>query len=160
MEISWDLRPVVFKPFKSAYFFARFPLVPSLQNLREWAIWGSLRNLSYLGFAGTFGAAVCAEKWPDDWSLSAFWCEFHGICAQLFSSPLSRPTFWPSFPWSPLCKISENERFGCPFGICHNSALRALLEPPFAPKSCPMIALKVDSNEDFMRFAPSFFQAL
>ena len=70
MKISWDSRPVFFKPFKLAYFLAKFALVPPLQNLRKWAIWVSLRNLSELGFAGTFGAAVCAEKLPDDCALT------------------------------------------------------------------------------------------
>ena len=41
----------------------------------------------------------------------------------------------------PFAESSENGRFGCPCGICHNPALRALLEPPFAPKSCPMNVL-------------------
>ena len=67
--------------------------------------------------------------------------DFMAFAPSFFQSPLSRPIFWPSFPWSPLCKISENGRFGCPCGICHNPALRALLEPPFAPKSCPMNVL-------------------
>ena len=31
-----------------------------------------------------------------------------------FSSLWSRPTFWAVFLCSPLCKISENGRFGCP----------------------------------------------
>ena len=34
------------------------------------------------------------------------------------------PTFWRSFPWSQLCRISENARWGCPCKICHSSALR------------------------------------
>ena len=51
-----------------------------------------------------------------------------------FWSPYSRPTFLSIFPWSPLGKISENGRFRCPWQICHNSALRALMEPQFAAK--------------------------
>ena len=43
--------------------------------------------------------------------------------------------------------------------MCHNSALRALLRPQFAPESCPMIALSVQTNEQIMPFAARCFQA-
>ena len=43
---SDHLRRAVLKPLKSAYFSGQFPLVPSLQNLRKWAIWVSLQHLS------------------------------------------------------------------------------------------------------------------
>ena len=46
-----------------------------------------------------------------------------------FWRPYSRPTLLSIFPGSPHGKISENGRFRCPWQICHNSALRALLEP-------------------------------
>ena len=36
------------------------------------------------------------------------------------------PSFWRSFPWSQLCRISENTPWGCSCQICHSSALRAL----------------------------------
>ena len=49
-------------------------------------------------------------------------------------SPYSRPTFLSIFPWSLLGKISENGRFRSPWQICHNSALRALMEAQFAEK--------------------------
>ena len=39
-----------------------------------------------------------------------------------FWSPYSRPTFLSLFPWSPLNKISENDRFRCPWQICRNPA--------------------------------------
>ena len=56
----------------------------------------------------------------------------------VFLKPLKSPSFLRSFPWSPLCKISEHSRLRFPCQICHNSALRALSEPPFAAKCCPM----------------------
>ena len=43
---SDHLRRAVLKPLKSACFSGQFPLVPSLENLRKWAIWVSLRHLS------------------------------------------------------------------------------------------------------------------
>ena len=72
-------------------------------------------------------------------------------------SPYSRPTFLSISPWSPLGKISENGRFRCPWQICHNSALRALLEPRFAAKCSPMIALQAHTNYEMMQFAPRCF---
>ena len=43
---SDHLRRAVFKLLKSALFSGQFPLLPSLENLRKWAIWVSLRHLS------------------------------------------------------------------------------------------------------------------
>ena len=72
-------------------------------------------------------------------------------------SPYSRPTFLSIFPWSPLGKTSENGRFRCPWQICHNSALPALLEPRFAAKCSPMIALQAHTNYEMMQFAQGCF---
>ena len=66
------------------------------------------------------------------------WCNLR---QGVFEAPIVGLFFSSSFPWSPLGKISENGRFRCPWQICHNSALRALLEPRFAAKCSPMIAL-------------------
>ena len=66
------------------------------------------------------------------------WCDFAAGC---FLSPHSRPTFLAILPWSPLGKISENGRFRCLCQICHNSALRTLMEPRFAAKCSPLFAL-------------------
>ena len=74
-----------------------------------------------------------------------------------FWSSYIRPTFLSIFPWSPLGKISENGRFRSPWQICHNSALRALMEAQFAAKWSSMIALQVDTNWEMMRFAPGCF---
>ena len=69
---SDHLRRAVFKPLKSAFFSGQFPLVPPLENLRKWAIWVSLRHCSYLGFAGTYGVAVCGGMLSSFWALSAY----------------------------------------------------------------------------------------
>ena len=74
-----------------------------------------------------------------------------------FLSPYIRPTFLSIFPWSPLGKISENGRFRSPWQICHNSALRALMEAQFDTKCSSMIALQVHTNEEMMRFASGCF---
>ena len=82
------------------------------------------------------------------------WCNLRLGC---FWSPYSRASFLSSFPWSPLGKISENGRFRCPWQISHNSALRALLEPQFAAKCSPMIALQAHTNRKVIQFAPGHF---
>ena len=71
------------------------------------------------------------------------WCH---LGQSVFLRVYSRPTFLSIFPWSPLGKISENGRFRCPRQICHNSAIRTLMEPQFAPKCCSMFALQVHTK--------------
>ena len=74
-----------------------------------------------------------------------------------FWSPYSRPTVLSIFPWSPLGKISENGRFRSPWKICHNWALRPLMEAQFAAKFSSMIALQVHAIYEMMRFAQECF---
>ena len=73
--------------------------------------------------------------------------------------PLVPPTFPAIFPWSPLTKIAENGRFRCPCKISHNWALRALLEPPFAPEFVPMFALYAQTNEQITPFPLACFSS-
>ena len=49
--------------------------------------------------------------------------------------------FCRSFPWSQLCRIWENARWGSPWQISHSSASRALWEPQFPAKCCARLAL-------------------
>ena len=77
-----------------------------------------------------------------------------------FWSPYNRPTFLSIFPWSPLGKISENGRFRCPSQICHNSAIRTLMEPQFAAKCPAMFALQVHTNWEMMPFSQGCFWSL
>ena len=53
------------------------------------------------------------------------------------------PSFCRSFPWSQLCRISENARWGSPWEICLSSALQALWQPRFPAKCCAMLAHQV-----------------
>ena len=71
------------------------------------------------------------------------WCNFR---QGVFEAPIVGLLFWAFCLGFPLGKISENGRFRSPWQICHNSALRALMEPQFAAKCCPMIALQVRAN--------------
>ena len=47
---------------------------------------------------------------------SASYLRDDGVCARVFLWP----SFWWSFSWSQLCRISENARWGCPCQICHS----------------------------------------
>ena len=69
---------------------------------------------------------------------------------------LFRP-FLTNFPWSPLCTFSENAGFGWHCLNCHNVAIRALLELPFARKSSQVFALYVHNNYRIMPFALECF---
>ena len=60
-----------------------------------------------------------------------------GICARV----LFVAFFFRSFPWSQLCRISENARWGSHWHICHSSALGRVWEPQFAAKCCALLAL-------------------
>ena len=68
------------------------------------------------------------------------------ICARLFLKPLKSALFFEQFPLVPFGKISEIGRFRCPCQICHNSALRKLMEPLFPAKCCPIFPLQVHTN--------------
>ena len=82
------------------------------------------------------------------------WCDLR---QGVFEAHIVGLHFLSIFPWSPLGKISENGRFRSPWQICHNSALRALMEAQFAAKCSSMIALQVHTNYEIMLFAPGFF---
>ena len=66
---SRDLCRSVFGAAKFGALFNDFPLVTPLKNFRKWPILVSLLNLPELGFAGTFGPAVCVKMFSDDCTL-------------------------------------------------------------------------------------------
>ena len=67
--------------------------------------------------------------------------------------------FFKNFSWSPLCTFLENAGFGWPCENCCNLAIRALLEPLYAPKSCPVFALLLQTSYAIMPFSPECFWA-
>ena len=71
------------------------------------------------------------------------WCHFR---QDVFEAPIVGLLFLSIFPWSPLYKISENGRLRSHCQICHNSAIRTLMEPQFAAKCPPMFALQVHTS--------------
>ena len=60
------MRRSVFRAAKVGALFNDFHLVPPLKNFRKWPILVSLLNFPELGFAGTFGPAVCVKMFSDD----------------------------------------------------------------------------------------------
>ena len=71
------------------------------------------------------------------------WCNLR---QGIFEAPIFGLFFLSIFPWSPLGKISENDRFRWLCQICHNSALRTLTEQQLAAKCCAMFALQVHTT--------------
>ena len=125
-------------------------------NLRQGVFEAPIVGLSFWAFSlgpllansqkkadlGVLGKFVITRLYGHLWSRSLqqnvlLWLHFKCVLIRgwcnlrqgFFWSPYSRPTFLRIFPWSLLDKISENSRFRCPWQICHNSALRALMEP-------------------------------
>ena len=108
---------------------------------------------------GVHGKFVITRLYGHLWSRSLqqivlLWLHFKCILIRrwcnlrqgVFEAPIVGLLFRALFTWSPYGKISENGRFRFPWQICHNSALRALIEPQFAAKCFPMIALQVHTN--------------
>ena len=100
----WICAGVFFKPPSSAYFLSHFPLVPPLKNFRKWPILVSLLNLPELGFAGTFGRAVCVKMFSDDCTLSEYQLGDRWICGGVFFKPPSSAYFLSHFPLVPPLK--------------------------------------------------------
>ena len=71
------------------------------------------------------------------------WCHLR---QGVFKARIVGLLFWAFSLGPPFGKISENGRFRCPCQICHNSAIRTLMEPQFTSKCCPMFALQVHTN--------------
>ena len=148
---------VFFKALNSACFLKQFSLVTPLQNLSKWAIWVWLRicqNSALRAVSEPWFAAKCCPMFAfyahTNYKLGPF-------APGCVSSAWIRPTLWSSFPRSPVWKVSENERLRRPRGICHNSAVRAVLELRFAARSCLIFSLLVHTNCKLNSFVPGFF---
>ena len=147
------LKPVYRRPtFLSIFPWS--PLGKISENGRFRSPWqichnSALRALMEVRFQGKCSSMIALQEHANQemirFALGCFW------------STYSRPTFLSILPWFPLGKISENGRFRSPWQICHNSALRALMEAQFAAKCSSMIALQVHANQEMMRFAPGCF---
>ena len=85
----------------SAHSWNHFPLVPPLKNFKKWPILVSLLILLELGFAGSFGGAVCVKKFSDYCTLSAWQLKDRQICAGVFFKPPKSAHFLKHFPLVP-----------------------------------------------------------
>ena len=114
----WDspaYAKVILEPFKSAYFFYNFPLVSPFQNLQKCAILGSFPNPSELDSAGSFGGAVCAKIFSDDYILSAYYLWDSLVCARLILKPPNLAYFFDRFSLVPPFAKSPKLRVFCVF---------------------------------------------
>ena len=93
-----------FKQASSAHSLNHFPLVPPLMNFKKWSFLGSLLNVLELGFAGSFGGAVCVKKFSDDRTISAYQLGNRRICAGVFFKPPKSAHFLNHFPMVPPLK--------------------------------------------------------
>ena len=156
-EMMWFAPGCFWSPYSWPTFLSIFPWSPLgkiSENGRFRSPWqichnSALRALMEAQFAAKCSSVIALQvhtNWEMMWFASGcFW------------SPYSRPTFLSIFPWSLLGKISENGRFRSLWQICHNSALRALMEAQFAAKCSSMIALQVHTNWEMMWFASGCF---
>ena len=130
----WHLRQGVF----CGLLFAGVSPGRNFAEIQKTRAEGLLGKLAIARLCGHFGSRGLQQNvvlcWPFKCNLSRSYC----MCARVF---FSWPSFCRSVPWSQLCRISENARWGSPWQICHSSALRALWEPRFAAKCCAMLAL-------------------
>ena len=136
--------PGVFEARIVGLLFWAFSLGPPLAKSQKMADLGLLGKFVITRLYGHLWRRSLQQNVPL-WShfkciLIRRWCDLR---QGVFWSPYRRPTFLSIFPWSPLGKLSENGRFRSPWQICHNSALRALMEVRFAAKCFSMIALQV-----------------
>ena len=84
---------------------------------------------------------------------------FAQVCFWAFQR---RSNFWKifeKFSLVPPLPFFRKCGFGLPGENCHNLAIRAPLEPPYSPKSCPVFALLVHTYYRIMPFAPACFWA-
>ena len=123
---------LLFGPVSVGHPFAKSQKRRDLSVLAEFDVTQHCGHFRSCGFR-----QMVVRCWQFNHNLRKISSDFRGV----FLKPLESATFSVTFPWSPLRKISENARFGCSCGVCHNSTLRALLEPLFAPKRCTIIAL-------------------
>ena len=111
MKISCDLRRLFSGP-SSRPSFGRFSLGPPYAKSAKMADLG--------GFARFTITRLCGQFWRRRLRRNVVRClHFKRILMKiscdlrrLFFRPLKSAFFWAVFPWSPLCKICENGRFG------------------------------------------------
>ena len=136
-----DLREGAFEAHIIGLILSIFPWSPPCkisENGRVRSPWQICYNSALRALMEAQFAAKCSSMIALQVHTNLEMMQFSPGC---FWSPYSRPTFLSIFPWSPHGKISENGRFRSPWQICHNSALRALMEAQFAAKCSSMIAL-------------------
>ena len=90
---------------------------------------------------GTFGAAVCVKMFSDDCTLSAYQLRDRRICAGVLFKPPRSASFLGYFPLVPPMKNFRKWPILVSLLNLPELGFRAPLEPRFASKCSPMIAL-------------------
>ena len=133
-----DLRQGVFEARIVDLLFWAFSLGPSLAKSQKMADLGLLGNFVITRLYGHLWRRKLQQNVP-------LWLHFKCILIRrwcdlrqgVFEARITGLLFW-AFS---LGKISKNGRFWSPWQICHNSALRALMEAQVAAKCSSIIAL-------------------
>ena len=114
------------------------------------------QKMAHLGVLGKF---VITQLYGHFWSCGLQqnvlpWLHFKRIPIRrwcnlrqgVYEAPIVGLLFWAFSHGPHLAKSQKMADLGFPWQICHHSALRAFLEPRFAAKCSPMIALEAHTN--------------
>ena len=167
IRVEFYLRQSAFGPFKRGLLFGRF-----FKNF-SWSIFCTFfenagfgwpcKNCHNLASRALLEPLFCPKIFSSLCRLSACWLEDNAICARvllgLSNEGYFLGDFCKIFMGAPLCTFSENAGFGWPCLNCHNGAIRAILEPFFAPKFFPVFALEVHTNLSRLPFVLECFGA-
>ena len=125
--------------------FEKFLLVPPFYFLRKCWFWVTLPKCAITWLFGHFWSRCFRQNLLQAWRykciLNRVECNLRQSAFAPFKRGLVFGRFLKNFPWCPLCTFSENAGFGWPCKNCCNLAIRALLEPLFAPKFFLVFAL-------------------
>ena len=134
---NYDMMAFAPRCFMWPYFCRRFPW-SQLCRISENARWGSPWQIWH----SSASRALWEPRFPAKCFARLTLQGNHNYDRMTFAPGCFLwPSFFRTFPWSELCGILENARWGSPCQICHSWAMRALWEPQFAAKCCAMLAL-------------------
>ena len=144
--LGWHLKEIVVrtwwhwrKRFFSGLLFAGVSSGPNFAEFQKTRAGGPLGKFDIARLHGHFKRRGLQQNVLQGWHLKknlvrTWWHWRQGV--------FFWPSFCRSFPWSQLCRISENARWGSPWQIWHSSASRALWEARFAAKCSARLTLQ------------------
>ena len=146
----WHWRQDVF----FSLLFAEVSPGPNFEEFQKTRAGGPLGKFDIARPPGHFGRRGLQQNVVLGWhfkemQVTTWWHWRPGVFSGFF--------FCRSFPWSQLCRISENARWGSPWQIWHSSASRELWEVRFAAKCSARVALQENFSYNMMALAPGCF---